>query len=172
MSRAWRAAPRARWVGVAALVVAVIVVVEVASGSGSDGDGRQSPELPTKSLQEPAVSLDSLHGKPALIDFFASWCDPCHEEAPTLAKLSESLGDKATIVAVDWDDAEGSARAFIHKYGWKFPVLADTSGKTGEEFGFIGLPTSYVLDPSGHIVATFRGPQSEAKLRRALLAAS
>jgi cytochrome c biogenesis protein CcmG, thiol:disulfide interchange protein DsbE len=172
VSRAWLEAPRARWVGVAALVVVAIVVVEVVSGSGNDGDGRKAPELPTRSLQAPVVSLDSLHGKPALIDFFASWCDPCHEEAPTLRELSESLGGKATIVAVDWDDADGSARAFIHKYGWKFPVLADTSGKAGEQYGLVGLPTSYVLDPSGHIVATFRGPQSEAKLRRALLEAS
>jgi cytochrome c biogenesis protein CcmG, thiol:disulfide interchange protein DsbE len=171
LRRAWQAAPRARWVGVAALVVAVIVVVEVASGSG-DSDGRKAPELPTKSLQAPTVSLDSLHGKPALIDFFASWCDPCHAEAPTLRKLSESLGDKATIVAIDWDDAGDSARAFIHEYGWKFPVLADTSGTTGEQYGLVGLPTSYVLDPSGHIVETFRGPQSVAKLRRALLEAS
>jgi cytochrome c biogenesis protein CcmG, thiol:disulfide interchange protein DsbE len=172
LRRAWRAWPRARWAVVAGAVVAVIVVVEVASGGGNSSDGRMAPPLPTKSLQAPAVSLSTLRGKPALIDFFASWCVPCHEEAPALHELSESIGDKANVVAVDWDDAGGSARAFIKKYGWKFPVLADTKGTTGEKYGFIGLPTSFVIDPRGKIVATFRGPQSVATLRRALLEAA
>jgi cytochrome c biogenesis protein CcmG, thiol:disulfide interchange protein DsbE len=170
--RLWRAAPRARWVAVGALVVAVIVVAEVASGGGTDSNGRQAPPLPAKALRPPGVDLAELRGKPALVDFFASWCDPCAEEAPTLRKLSQDLGDKATIVAVDWDDGDGAARAFVRKHGWTFPVLADTSGTAGEKYGLVGLPTSFVLDPQGKIVATFRGPQSEARLRQALLEAT
>jgi cytochrome c biogenesis protein CcmG, thiol:disulfide interchange protein DsbE len=170
--RLWRASPRARWVAVGALVVAVIVVAEVASGGGTDSNGRQAPPLPAKALRPPGVDLAELRGKPALVDFFASWCHPCEEEAPTLRKLSQNLGDKATIVAVDWDDAGGAARAFVRKHGWTFPVLADTSGTAGEQYGLVGLPTSFVLDPQGKIVATFRGPQSEARLRQALLEAT
>jgi cytochrome c biogenesis protein CcmG/thiol:disulfide interchange protein DsbE len=171
--RAWRAAPRARWVMVAGVVVAVIVVAELASGGGSSEVGRQAPPLPTQALRPPGTDLAALRGKPALVDFFASWCDPCAEEAPTLRKLSESLGHKAAVVAVDWDDADGPARAFVRKHGWTFPVLFDPSGRIGESYGVtIGLPTSFVLDPRGRIVATFRGPQSEAKLRRALLEAA
>jgi thiol-disulfide isomerase/thioredoxin len=170
--RLWRAAPRARWVAVGALVVAVIVVAEVASGGGTDSNGRQAPPLPAKALRPPGIDLAELRGKPALVDFFASWCDPCAEEAPTLRKLSQNLGDKATIVAVDWDDAGGAARAFVREHGWTFPVLADTSGTAGEKYGLVGLPTSFVLDPRGKIVATFRGPQSEARLRQALLEAT
>jgi thiol-disulfide isomerase/thioredoxin len=170
--RAWRAAPRARWVAVAALAVAALVVAELASGGGSEQTGRAAPPLPAKALRPPGVDLAGLRGKPALVDFFASWCEPCAEEAPTLRALSASLGDRATVVAVDWDDAGGPARAFVRKHRWTFPVLADTSGTAGESYGLVGLPTSFVLDPRGRIVATFRGPQSEAKLRRALLEAA
>jgi cytochrome c biogenesis protein CcmG, thiol:disulfide interchange protein DsbE len=170
--RLWRAAPRARWVAVGALVVAVIVVAEVASGGGTDSNGRPAPPLPAKALRPPAVDLADLRGKPALVDFFASWCGPCAEEAPTLRKLSQNLGGEATIVAVDWDDAGGAARAFVRKHGWDFPVLADTAGTAGENYGLVGLPTSFVLDSQGRIVATFRGPQSEARLRQALREAS
>jgi cytochrome c biogenesis protein CcmG/thiol:disulfide interchange protein DsbE len=170
--RAWRAAPRARWAAVAAVVVIAIAVVELASGGGSDSDGRQAPPLPAKALRPPGVDLAGLRGEPALVDFFASWCGPCAEEAPTLRKLSTAMAGKATVVAVDWDDAGGPARAFVRKHGWTFPVLADTSGTAGEKYGLVGLPTSFVLDPRGRIVATFRGPQSEAKLRRALLEAA
>jgi peroxiredoxin len=170
--RAWRAAPRARWAVVAGVVVAVIVVAELASGGGSSEVGRQAPPLPTQALRPPGTDLAALHGKPALIDFFASWCDPCAEEAPTLRKLSESLDDKAVVVAVDWDDADGPARAFVREHDWTFPVLSDPSGRIGEDYGVtVGLPTSFVLDPRGRIVAIFHGPQSEAKLRRALLEA-
>ncbi len=173
MRRAWRAAPRARWAAVGALVIVAVVVAEVASGGGSSTDGRPAPPLPAKALRPPGVDLAELRGKPALVDFFASWCGPCAEEAPTLRKLSAALGGKATVVAVDWDDAGGAARAFVRKHGWTFPVLADPDGSVGESYGVnIGLPTSFVLDPEGRIVTTFRGPQSEATLRRALLEAS
>jgi cytochrome c biogenesis protein CcmG/thiol:disulfide interchange protein DsbE len=165
-------APRARWALAAGVVVVALVVAELASGGGSTATGRAAPALPTKALRPPAVDLAALRGKPVLVDFFASWCEPCAEEAPTLRKLSASLGDRARVVAVDWDDAGGPARAFVRKHGWAFPVLADTSGTVGEKYGLVGLPTSFVIDPRGRIVATFRGPQSEAKLRQALLEAA
>jgi peroxiredoxin len=158
---------------VVALVIAAVVIAELASGGGTKQVGRAAPPLPTKALRPPGTSLAKLRGKPALVDFFASWCDPCAEEAPTLRALSESLGAKATVVAVDWDDAGGPARAFVRKHGWTFPVLADTSGSVGESYGVTtGLPTSFVLDPEGRIVARFLGPQSEATLRKALLEAA
>ena len=116
-----------------ALVVAAIGVAELASGGGSTATGRAAPPLPAKALRPPAVDLAALRGKPALVDFFASWCEPCAEEAPTLRKLSASLGGRATVVAVDWDDAGGAARAFVRKHGWDFPVLADTSGSGGRK---------------------------------------
>jgi cytochrome c biogenesis protein CcmG/thiol:disulfide interchange protein DsbE len=170
--RAWQAAPRARWVAVVGLVVVAIVVAEVASGGGSEETGRHAPPLPAKALRPPGVDLAALRGKPALVDFFASWCEPCAEEAPALRRLAAAVAGKATVVAVDWDDAGGPARAFVRTHGWTFPVLADTSGAAGESYGLVGLPTSFVLDPRGRIVATFRGPQSEARLRQALLEAA
>jgi cytochrome c biogenesis protein CcmG, thiol:disulfide interchange protein DsbE len=171
--RAWRAAPRARWAAVALLVVVALVVIELASGGGSPQTGRAAPPLPTSVLSPPGTSLEELRGRPALIDFFASWCDPCAEEAPTLRKLSAALGGRAAVVAVDWDDADGPARAFVRKHGWTFPVLSDPNGTVGESYGVsTGLPTSFVLDPRGRIVASFRGPQSVATLRQALLEAA
>ena len=135
--------------------------------------GRAAPPLPAKALRPPGVDLAELRGKPALVDFFASWCGPCAEEAPTLRKLSAAVGGKATVVAVDWDDADGAGARLRPQARLDLPGARRPCGSVGESYGVdIGLPTSFVLDPQGRIVATFRGPQSEATLRRALLEAA
>ena len=172
MKRLRSVPPAARWLALAALVVAALGVAELASGGGNDGADRAAPPLPAKALRPPGTDLAALRGKPALVDFFASWCDPCVAEAAELRKLSASLDGRADIVAVDWDDSGARARAFVRRHGWTFPVLADTSGKAGESYGLVGLPTSFVLDPQGRIVATLQGPQTAARLRQALLEAS
>lgn len=144
-----------------------LIALEVAT-AGSGGDAKQAPPLPKQVLQGPPVTLATLHGKPALIDFWASWCEPCREEAPEIARLQRSLAGSAAIVGIDYTDQEESARTFVRKYGWRFPVLSDPNGIYGARYGFSGLPTAIVLDPNGGVSATLRGPQSFADFRQAL----
>jgi cytochrome c biogenesis protein CcmG/thiol:disulfide interchange protein DsbE len=117
------------------------------------------------------VDLASLRGKPALVNFWASWCGPCKDEAPELKKFSEELDGRATLVGVDWGDAADNAREFIAKAGWRYPILRDPSQKVGTQYGLNGLPTTFVLDADGNIVQTLQGPQTAAKLEQALAAA-
>lgn len=161
-----------RWLYLAAgLGVVALIVIEIATAGGNGRVGRSAYPLPTKVLQGPPVTLADLKGKPALINFWASWCPPCREEAPEVARLSRSLHGRATVVGIDYTDREESARSFLRRYGWKFPVLADPNGVYGARYGFSSLPSTIVLDPEGKITATLRGPQSVASLRRALNAA-
>lgn len=150
----------------AALIV--VVVVEVVSAGGNREAGKQPPPLPTKVLQPPRRTLAELRGHPALINFWASWCEPCREEAPEFERFARSLHGTGALVGVDYTDEEGNARAFLRRYGWTFPVLSDPDGAFGARYGFSGLPTTVVLDSGGRIVETLRGPQSEANLRLAL----
>jgi cytochrome c biogenesis protein CcmG/thiol:disulfide interchange protein DsbE len=151
----------------AALGALALIAFEVAT-AGSGSGAKQAPALPRRVLQGPPVTLATLRGKPALIDFWASWCEPCREEAPELAHLQRSLAGSAAIVGIDYTDREESARSFLRKYGWRFPVLSDPDGIYGARFGFSGLPTAVVLDRDGGISATLRGPQSLADFHRAL----
>jgi len=108
-----------------------------------------------------------LRGRPALINFFASWCGPCREEAPEVEALARSLRGRAALVGVDWSDDLDNAREFVHEHGWTFPVLRD-HGEVGDEYGITGLPATFVLDSKGMIVNTLRGPQTRGDLEEAL----
>jgi len=152
------------------LLIGGVVAAEVLT-AGSGSTARPAPELPSQLLSGKRVDLASLRGKPAVVNFWASWCGPCKDEAPELKRFSESLGDRATLVGVDWGDAEDNAREFIEKSGWSYPILRDASQKVGTEYGLNGLPTTFVLDSDGDIVETLQGPQTVETLERALSAA-
>lgn len=151
----------------AAVAVVGLIAFEVLS-AGSSGRAKPAPPLPSAVLQAPKATLSGLRGKPALINFWASWCDPCRKEAPELERFDRSLHGAGRLVGVDYTDRASSAQGFIHQYGWTFPVLSDPNGTYGARYEFSGLPTTIVLDSRGRIVQTLRGPQTVADLRDAL----
>ncbi len=156
---------------VVGVIVAVLVAVELLSGTSNSGTGRKAPQLPAGVLVPPSVQVDSLRGKPAAINFWASWCAPCRREAPDLERLSRSLHGSASVVGVDWTDGADSARTFIREHHMTYPNLSDQDGVVGQRYGLIGLPTTFILDSHGTITDVLRGPQTAQSVRQALVAA-
>jgi cytochrome c biogenesis protein CcmG, thiol:disulfide interchange protein DsbE len=154
----------------ALLGVAVVVVLGVVGLAGkSTTAGRVAPALPTERLAGGGATLESLHGRPAVVTFWASWCEPCVQEAPAIERFARSLNGRGTMVGVNWGDTSvGAARGFIKRYGWSFPNLRDPEETSGREFGVRVLPMTFVLDGEGRVRGTLRGPQSEQSLRRAV----
>lgn len=150
------------------LLVAVIVAVVALGPSKSAHATRSAPALPTEVLVAPRSTLASLRGQPAAINFWASWCGPCRKEAPELARLSRELGGRAHLIGVDWNDNASNARAFIKRYGWEFPNLRDADGTVGNQYGIFGLPTTFILNRQGRIVAKLIGPQTAAGIKQRL----
>jgi thiol-disulfide isomerase/thioredoxin len=142
--------------------------------SGTSKRGKQAPALPREHLGGAAVTLPSLlasaHGHPALVVFWASWCEPCIREAPALEHFSQSAEGKGRMVGVDWSDARSGATAFIRRYGWTFPTVRDGEGLVGNSYELTSLPTTFVVDPEGRVRRTLHGPQTEGSLRQALRA--
>jgi thiol-disulfide isomerase/thioredoxin len=150
---------------VAGVVALAIVALGVLWGGKAKRAGaRPAPALPTHVLVGPRVDIASLHGRPAIIHFWASWCGPCAGEAPQLAHLGDELHGRATLVGVDWSDNTSSAASFVRRHHWTFPVLVDSSGETGNAYGITGLPTTFLLNSRGQIVRRLVGPQTASGL--------
>lgn len=163
--------PRARTLLTGAAIVAALVAFVVFGLAGSKGaDGRPAPALPPEHLSGPAVTLATLRGRPALVSFWASWCEPCEREAPVLERFARSLHGRATLVGVNWEDLSlANARKFIRTHGWTFPNLRDPDGNVGRGYGMTGgPPVTFVIDSAGRLRAQLRGPQTQQTLSAAL----
>jgi|NGEPerStandDraft_6_1074524.scaffolds.fasta_scaffold07321_3 thiol-disulfide isomerase/thioredoxin len=159
---------------IAAALVALIVFGLASNHSGPVG--RRAPALPSERLAGAPVTLDGLlstaHGRATLITFWASWCGPCAKEASALERFSRSAAGRGRLVGVDWSDALSGAKSFVVKHAWTFPVLRDAEGTVGNDYRLTGLPTTFVLDASGHIRSVLRGPQDAGTLARAMASVS
>lgn len=108
--------------------------------------------------------LDSLRGQWVVINYWAQWCKPCIEEIPELNALDQAHADIA-VLGVNFDGAEGEALAEQEQaLGVGFPTLGDDpSERLGQPRPSV-LPTTFILDPQGELVASLVGPQTEASL--------
>ena len=128
------------------------------------------PDVAGPMLTPPPSSLRlrALLGKPAFIGVWASWCVPCREEAPTLARLWREHRSEVQFLGIDVEDTRGDARAFVRRYGLGYPNIFDRKAALATKLGFFGLPTAYLVDRRGRIAAKLVGKQSEATLRAGL----
>jgi len=98
-------------------------------------------------------SLSSFKGKVVLLNFWATWCPPCRAEMPSMEKLYTSLkGKDFEILAVNLQEDPKTVKEFVTKNGYTFPILLDSSGKTGSVYGVRGIPTTYLIDKEGFVV--------------------
>ena len=112
------------------------------------------PDFELPDLKGNKVSLRSLRGKPVLVSFFATWCPPCVEEAPSLEVLAGRLGDKAKVLMVSVDEDFDALKKFYAK-GSLATVVRDESKQVPLSFGTSKYPESFLLDASGRVRYAF-----------------
>jgi len=84
-----------------------------------------------------------------VVNFWASWCGPCIVDGPHLAQVSKEFEGKAQFIGVDLQDQPGPARAFITKYGWTYPSVADPLEDIRDGLGLVGQPITVIYDGGG-----------------------
>jgi len=115
-----------------------------------------------------SVSMDDLRGKVLLINFWASWCKPCEQEAPELRATWEYYRERGDVVflGVDYVDTEPEAREYLRKFGITFPNGPDIGTRISQMFRIKGVPETYFVDRDGVLQYVQVGPfQSESQIR-------
>ena len=144
----------------------------VPSDGAYPAKGSVAPDFALKSLPDgKTLQLSSLKGKAVLVNFWATWCEPCKVEMPWLIKLQDKYGPQGLqIVGITSEETDEKTIAdFARKMGVNYPVVLGTT-KTVDSYGATdGLPTSFFIDRSGKILAHFVGsPRDESSLEDAV----
>src|SRR5208282_6318597 len=172
---------------VSALVGATIYADRVTRVAGKAGmtvppvsmAAKPAPDLKLKDLDGKDVSLTDLKGKVVLVNFWATWCDPCQVEIPWLIDMQARYGPRGfTVVGVAMDDEGKSVVApFVAKERFDvngqplpmdYPILLGTDEAADKFGGILGYPTSFLISRDGKVVTKFQGLKSSEELRKAI----
>jgi cytochrome c biogenesis protein CcmG/thiol:disulfide interchange protein DsbE len=134
------------------------------------------PEAPGRDIRLPdldggrSTSLADLDGRVVVLNFWASWCDPCREEAPVLERAQERLTREGagTVLGVTYKDSADHSRAFVREHHLSFPSVRDDRLELAPRYGTSALPETFVIDRAGRIVAMSRGQIDQAFIDRAI----
>lgn len=137
--------------------------------------GQAAPSFKETTITGQAVTQESFKGNVVLVDFFATWCQPCKESIPHLVELHRKYGKQGlTVLGMCADEDNKALPTFMKLYKIEYPV-ALASDQIMRSYGVRGIPMLYVIDKKGKVVALFRGSspdveQSLEKLIKNLLA--
>lgn len=112
------------------------------------------------------VSLEKLEGKPVVMNFWASWCLSCRDEAHVLESGWQRHGRDVAFVGVAVSDERGPAMEFIERYGKTYHLGPDVDGSIALDYGLFGVPETFFISPDGRILAKHIGPLSSVELDR------
>ena len=170
----------------AVTVVALLVVLlgwrvaQQEEGRGLDdavaaGKRPPAPDFALDSLDGDAtISLSDYRGKAVVLNFWASWCEPCKEEAPLLESAWQRYREQGLVVlGVDAQDLKSDARRFVERYQLTYPIAHDQNGVTLGRYGYVSFPETWFVDRQGrlvgeHILGGFTEEQLEENIRLAL----
>ena len=137
-----------------------LLVWQLANQQHAPSVGSVAPAFTLHRLGGPGkVSLASYRGKTVVLNFWASWCEPCKSEAAVLERDWSSYRNRGVVfLGVDYHDLASDARRFVSAHALTFPMLEDGSGKVTGSYGISQVPETYVLNRQGKVVAHLAGP--------------
>ena len=158
------------------LSIALVKTQSVPAGAGVNSEfgeitiqPKMAPDFQISTHLGDKLRLSDLRGKVIMIEFWASWCPPCREEAPTLTKVyKEYLNKEIEFIGIDVWDQSDRALKFIEEFSIQYPTASDSTGEILVDYGIRGIPEKYFINKEGYIVAKFVGPTKPEKLKEIL----
>lgn len=129
-------------------------------GDGFVVDSWRKAPIPASSmrdLQGRTWRLADLRGKAVLLNFWASWCEPCQAEMPSLQALQALHGNSVVVLAINYMEAPDTVQRFVLRQGWTLPVVTDSEGTLAKRWGVRIFPSSILIDARGQVQAVVRG---------------
>lgn len=155
--------------GVAVLALTQGRAAERRSSDGGGGGGIAAPfNLENIRPGEPAVSLESVRGKPVVVNFWASWCVPCRREMPAFEAVSEAVGDRVAFVGINNKDYRDSALRFLEQTGARYPSGFDPGGTVAARYAVVGMPTTIFISRDGRVLERRLGEVSREELQQTI----
>jgi cytochrome c biogenesis protein CcmG/thiol:disulfide interchange protein DsbE len=151
-------------IAVGAVVAFLLVVFGLSHVGGKDSAatpllGQAAPPITGQTLTGGSFDLSSRRGSWVVLNFFASWCDPCKQEAPELARFAAAEQAKGTdgaeLIGVVYNDSASAIQDFLKTYGsgQTFPVVLDPNGSSAISYGVVKVPETWIVDPDGIVRA-------------------
>ncbi|MBI3812982.1 MAG: TlpA family protein disulfide reductase [Nitrospinae bacterium] len=138
------------------LLLSTLFLIEVVNtGISHTEEKLPAPDFTLMTLDSKKVALKDLKGKYVFLNFWATWCGPCKEEMPSMERLYQRLKSKKnfTMLAVSIDKGGSKAvKRFMEEHKFTFTVLLDEDSGAAAEYGVMGIPSTYLIDPQGFIM--------------------
>lgn len=155
-------------------LLAVLAIAVRQRGAGPLASG-SAPEFTLTSFDGQTFTLSELKGRPVVVNFWASWCIPCRDEAPALQRAWEKYQDQGVLIlGVDYVDTDPDAKRFIAEFQQTYPNGADVGTKISQAYKISGVPETYFIgkdgkllpgiDENGRVKGNWIGPLPEAVL--------
>ena len=129
--------------------------------------GKAAPDITLPALDGHGdIHLAAFRGKPVVINFWASWCEPCKAEAPEFARAARELGSQVNFLGITMLDGRDPAVDFVKRYRIPYPSARDTRGVVAKRYGVTGVPETAFIDADGRLVGKYIGAFTKGQLER------
>lgn len=147
-----------RWIQ-AIILTAVLLIGGYTIGSSLFAEdeipreGSAAPDFTLTGLDGKTYTLSELKGKPVMVNFWGTWCEPCVREMPAMQRQYDKWKDKGLVVlALNLDESKVTVQSFVRQYGLTFPVLFDKELRMRDRYAVRSYPTTFFVDSEGKIV--------------------
>ncbi|HEX7159857.1 MAG TPA: TlpA disulfide reductase family protein [Trebonia sp.] len=157
--------------GIVALFIAAVIAVSLATSASSAPPNYPAAagfSLPALGQAGQQVSLSQYQGKPVIVNFWASWCEPCQKETPLLASWYKQQHGHVVLLGLDENDTTANALKFAHANGVSYPIGFDPQVTVALAYNVDGLPQTFFLNAQHHIVDHVLGAVTSAQLAKGL----